>query len=140
MKSKSINLFEVEYIAFALARESTAWGERMPDFGTRFPNKLESCLAVPFSSFDGKDLYRGLIPKASILFYLMNKNHPFENGNKRIAVMTLFYFLHKNNYWLRMSKEGLYHFAKQIAESEAELKDSTILTIQGFLKAYIRKI
>ncbi|QQG42451.1 MAG: Fic family protein [Candidatus Giovannonibacteria bacterium] len=44
---------------------------------------LESCLATPFHSFGGKSAYKGLIGKASMLFYLLVKNHPFQNGNKR---------------------------------------------------------
>lgn len=28
-----------------------------------------------------------------MLFYLINKNHPFLNGNKRIAAMALFVFI-----------------------------------------------
>jgi len=37
-------------------------------------------------------LYPTLVSKASFLFYLMIKNHPFQNGNKRIAITTLFTF------------------------------------------------
>ncbi|MCX6785530.1 MAG: Fic family protein [Candidatus Komeilibacteria bacterium] len=50
----------------------------------------------PYQTFGGKQLYPGLIKKSAILFYLMIKNHPFQNGNKRIAMTTLFYFLYKN--------------------------------------------
>ncbi len=91
-----ITIAEVEYIAFRLARETMTWDEKIPDFSSRLPGKLESCLAVPFQSFEGKKFYKGLLEKAAVLFYLMIKNHPFENGNKRIAMTTLLYFLFKN--------------------------------------------
>lgn len=74
-----ITVKEVEYIAFKLSQEMLAFDEPIPDFSTRYPNILESCLATPFQSFSGKSLYSGLISKASILFYLMIKNHPFQN-------------------------------------------------------------
>lgn len=87
---KSISIIDVERTAFTLAKELMEWNEPIPGFGTRFPNILESCLATPFQTFNRKKLYKGLIEKAAILFYLMIKNHPFENGNKRIAMTTRF--------------------------------------------------
>ncbi|KKS82383.1 MAG: Death-on-curing family protein [Candidatus Wolfebacteria bacterium GW2011_GWC1_43_10] len=134
---KSINIIEVEYVAYRLAAELMKWNEPIPDFGSRFPNILESCLAVPFQSFAGKNLYKGLIEKASILFYLMIKNHPFQNGNKRIAMTTLLYFLFKNKKWLRVDEREFYNFARWIAESNPKLKEETVKAIQKFLKTYI---
>ena len=39
------------------------WDEPIPDFKSRFPNKLESCLIIPFQSFGKKILYKSLIVK-----------------------------------------------------------------------------
>ncbi|MBU1091351.1 type II toxin-antitoxin system death-on-curing family toxin [Patescibacteria group bacterium] len=111
MRAKNITIAEVEFTAFVLAKKLMSWNEPIPDFGTRFPNILESCLETPFIRFGRKDMYRGLVGKASILFYLMIKNHPFQNGNKRIAVMCLLVFLANNGKWLRMSQNNLYNFA-----------------------------
>ena len=137
MKIKSITILEVEYVAYRLARETMRWNEPIPDFGSRFPGKLESCLAVPFQSFGGKLFYKGLIGKAAMLFYLMVKNHPFENGNKRIAMTTLFYFLRKNKKWLRVDNRELYNFAKWVAESNPKLKNETVAAVRKFLETYI---
>jgi len=137
MKIKSVTILEVEYIAYRLAKETMKWNEPIPDFGSRFPGKLESCLAVPFQSFGGKLFYKGLIEKASALFYLMVKNHPFENGNKRIAMTTLFYFLRKNKKWLRVDNQELYNFAKWVAESNPKLKNETVAATAKFLKTYM---
>ena len=89
MRTKRITVKEIEYVAFSFAQKLLTFNEPIPEFGTRFPNILESCIDTPFMQFNRKDLYRGLIGKSSALFYLMIKNHPFQNGNKRIAVMTL---------------------------------------------------
>jgi death-on-curing family protein len=98
---------------------------------------LESCLAVPFQTFDKKVLYKGLIGKAAILFYLLVKNHPFENGNKRIAMTTLFYFLHRNEKWLQVDNRELYNFAKWVAESSPKFKDETIKATEKFIRVYM---
>lgn len=134
---KTITLSEVEYISFRLAKEKLEFNEPIPDFSSRFPNILESCLAVPFQKFSKKDIYPGLVDKASILFYLMIKNHPFQNGNKRVAMTTLFVFLYKNIKWLRVDGRELYNFAVWVAGSPAKLKDEVVLGITKFIKSYM---
>lgn len=128
---------EVEYIAFKLAKEFLSFNEPIPDFSTRFPNILESCLAVPFQTFTGKSLYPGLSNKASILFYLMIKNHPFQNGNKRIAMTTLFVFLYKNKKWLKVNTQELYNFTMWITQSPPKFKDEAVMAINKFLNEHL---
>ena len=127
---KQLSIAEVEYVAFSLAKEFMEWDEPIPAFDSRFPNTLESCLAVPFQKFGGKNLYKGLTEKGAILFYLMVKNHPFHNGNKRIAMTTLFYFLHKNKKSLKVNNQELYNFTKWVAESHSKFKDETVKAIE----------
>ncbi len=134
---KSITVKEAEYTAFRLEKEMLASNEPTPDFSTRFANILENCLAIPFQSFSGKSLYPSFLAKASILFYLMIKNHPFQNENKRIAMTTLFIFLHKNNKWLKVNVQELYNFIAWVASSPRYAKDETVKAIKKFLQAYI---
>jgi len=137
MRPKSITIAEVEYAAFHLAEKFMTWNEPIPNFGSRFPNILESCLNQPFVKFDKKDLYRGLVGKASILFYLMIKNHPFQNGNKRIAIMALLYFLHKNNKWLSINNMELYNFALNVSKSKTSSGKKIILHIQDLIEKHL---
>lgn len=134
---KAITLKEVEHLAFSLAQEHLAFDEPIPDFSTRYPNKLESCVAMPFMKFDGKYLYGSLIERASILFYLIIKNHPFQNGNKRIAMTTLFVFLCNNSKWMEIDARKLYNFTVWVAQSPAELKDEVVKGIEKYIKAHI---
>jgi|SRR3989338_6957430 len=134
MKVRYITIEEVEFAAHELARKHMTWNEPIPDFGTRFPTVLERCLAAPQQKFSRRHLYKGLIGRAAILFYLLIKNHPFQNGNKRIAVMTTLYFFYKNGKWLKVSNQSLYNFAKWIAASDAQLKDSVMLAIEEYFK------
>ncbi|HOB89994.1 MAG TPA: type II toxin-antitoxin system death-on-curing family toxin [Candidatus Colwellbacteria bacterium] len=140
MKSKSITLIEVENVAYTLARELMTYNEPIPEFNSRFPNILESCLAVPFQTFDKKLVYKGLIGKASILFYLLIKNHPFQNGNKRIAITTLMVFLYINNKWIEVDNQEFYNFAKWVAASNPKVKEATVAAIEKFLETYIVKL
>jgi death-on-curing family protein len=137
MRILTLSITEVEYVAHQLAQELMTWDEPIPIFRSRFPNILESCLAVPFQTFGRRSFYKNLTEKAAILFYLMIKNHPFQNGNKRIAMTTLFYFLYKNKRWLRVDNRELYNFAKWVAESNPRLKTETVKAIEKFIKSYI---
>jgi len=49
-----------------------------------------------FQIFDGKELYKSFEEKAANLFYLIIKDHPFIDGNKRIATLLFLMFLNRN--------------------------------------------
>jgi len=134
---EKISITDVEFITFKLTKELAAYQEAIPDFSTRFPNVLESCLLAPFQEFAKKPLYQGLISQAAILFYLMIKNHPFQNGNKRIALTSLLVLLYKNNKWLKTDNKKLYDFTIQITASPGQSKKETLQTIEHFLKTYL---
>ncbi len=137
---RPINITDVEYLAHRLAKEIMSFNEPIPDYATRFPNILESCMAMPFQKFSGKNLYKGLVSKAAILFYLMIKNHPFQNGNKRIAMTTLFVFLYKNKKWIKIDTQQLYNFTMWIAQSPPKFKDETVKAIEKFLNLNIKNL
>ncbi len=132
-----ITVADVEYLAFRLAKEHLSFNEPIPDFSTRFPNVLESCVVTPFQKFSGKALYPSLVAKASILFYLMIKNHPFQNGNKRIAITTLLVFLLGNGKWIKADTQELYNFTVWVAQSPAELNEQVVAAIQQFIRNHL---
>jgi death-on-curing protein len=134
-----ITVAQIEHIAFSIAQEKFSFEEPIPGFATRFPNILESCLSIPFQSFGKKDLYPTFVSKASILFYLMIKNHPFQNGNKRIAVTTLFYLLYRNKKWIEVDTQVLYNFAVWVAESPSNAKEEVVRYIEKFIKTHMVK-
>jgi death-on-curing protein len=137
---KKISVKEAEYIAFRLAQELLSFNEPIPDFSARYPNILESCLAVPFQTFSAKSPYRGIIEKAATLFYLLIKNHPFQNGDKRIAMTTLLVFLYKNKKWLKADTQELYNFTMWIANSPPRVKDETVKAIEKFIKLHLSRL
>ena len=133
----ALSLLDVEYIAFRLAETLMEYGEPFPSFNTRYPDRLESCLDTPFTKLYNKSMYLGVEHKAAMLFYLMIKNHPFQNGNKRVAVATLLYFLNVNGRWMDIGAYDLYLFAREVAESDASRMKGEIERIQEFLKKHV---
>ena len=134
---ETISVKDIEQTAFYLAKELMTFNEPIPDFSTRFPNILESCLATPFQSFSKRPLYKGLTAKASILFYLMLKNHPFQNGNKRIAITTMLVFLDLNGKWLNAKLDEFYELSVRVsASTPSEFKDM-VASIKAFLRSHM---
>ncbi|MBI1864086.1 Fic family protein [Candidatus Woesebacteria bacterium] len=131
-----INLADFEGLCFNLARAHLTFNQPIPDFITRNPGVLESCLASPLQFFGEKDLYPRFVDKLSILFYLMIKNHPFQNGNKRIAVATLFVVLSLNKLWLDTDDLLPYELAKEVAKSKMEDRNKILKKIANFIMRY----
>jgi len=137
---EKITVRTVEHLTLKLAQEMLAFDEPIPDFSTRYPNRLESCLATPFQTFGKKSLYSSLVSKASILFYLMIKNHPFQNGNKRIAMTTLMVFLFLNKKWIKADTQELYNFTVWVAQSPPKLKNEVVKAVEKFMKTHMVRI
>lgn len=76
---------------------------------------LESALGRPFHSVGGQDFYPTVIEKAAALFHSLIANHPFQNGNKRTAVVSVDVFLAANGYNLALRNTAMYELATQTA-------------------------
>jgi len=57
---------------------------------------LESAVVQPQLTFGGRDLYSTLAEKAASLCYSLVLNHPFVDGNKRVAHAAMEVFLQLN--------------------------------------------
>lgn len=132
-----IEFNDFENLCFRLAQEHLIFDQPIPDFISRSPGVLESCLKTPLQQFNKKDLYVTFEEKISILFYLLIKNHPFINGNKRIALTTLLAVLYLNGKWIKKKPKDLYFLAKDVSRSEREDMDQQLRNIREFLKRNI---
>ena len=74
---KPLTIDEIKYLAHRLAADTMDWDEPIPEFETRYPNVLESCIATPFQKFERKNLYTGIDGKGAVLFYLLIIFFPF---------------------------------------------------------------
>jgi death-on-curing protein len=74
--------------------------------GVRSLAGLESALAQPRMTFDGADLYPTLVDKAAMLGFAIIQNHPFIDGNKRLAHAAMETFLILNEYEILASTDA----------------------------------
>ena len=106
-------------------------------YEVRNTGKLESSIAQPFQKIGGKDLYPTLVSKASMLYYFCIKNHPFEDGNKRMGIFALIIYLASNGYWLDTTNEDIFNITVKTAASEMKEKDLMVSEIESFVEENI---
>ncbi len=98
-------------------------------FGIEVGERFKSVAGNLYQAFGGKELYTTIEEKAAHLLYLTIKDHPFSDGNKRIASFLFVYFLDKNNFLYKKNGErkindnALVALALLIAESNPKEKD-----------------
>jgi len=68
--------------------------------GVKDAGRLQAALAQPFVTYDGEDLYPGVLPKAVALAYFLIQGHPFHDGNKRIGYAAMLVMLRHNGFRL----------------------------------------
>lgn len=67
----------------------------------------ESALAAPFASFDGIDFYEDPAERAAICCSRIIRNHPFPDGNKRVAYECMREMLEREGLpWPRPSEDA----------------------------------
>ncbi len=74
--------------------------------GLRDEGLLRSALAQPESSFGGEWLHADLAAMAAAYLFHVAQNHPFVDGNKRVAAVCALHFLHLNGHTIVSDEDG----------------------------------
>ncbi|MBU1016793.1 MAG: type II toxin-antitoxin system death-on-curing family toxin [Patescibacteria group bacterium] len=134
-----LTLEHIKDICFILAQEYLSFNEPIPDFDTRFPNKLEAILEIPKQGVKTHLLYPAIIEQSGVLFYSLIKEHPFLNGNKRLAVTCFLTFLHLNKLWLKTDWKTLYGLTIFIANSDPSDREKVLKALNQFIQDSIMR-
>lgn len=109
-------------------------------FGKPRGASFDSTLGAIAQTFDDKDVYPSISEKAANLLYLVIKDHPFYDGNKRIGALLFVVFLTINDYHLtkngetKISDRALTALALLIAESSPSEKGLLVALICKLLE------
>jgi prophage maintenance system killer protein len=136
--------FVLQYKACAkiiagLKKELVAKKEAGNLFGQERGGSFTGIIRGLYQTFDKRELYPTIEDKASHLLYLIIKDHPFADGNKRIASFLFVYFLDRSNYLFKKSGErkindnALTALALLVAESDPKDKDVMIKIIKNLI-------
>ena len=108
-------------------------------FGLENGDKLKSVVATIYQSFAGQDLYKTTEQKAANLLYLMVKDHPLVDGNKRSAAALFIEFLSRNNLLFSadgtplVSNNGLAAMTLMVAMSNPQEKDLMVALVERLI-------
>ena len=108
-------------------------------FGIENGDKLKSVVATIYQSFAGEDLYPTTEQKAANLLYLMVKDHPLVDGNKRSAAALFIEFLSRNNLLFStdgtplVSNNALAAMTLMVAMSSPKEKDLMVALVQRLI-------
>ena len=90
--------------------------------GLRDKGALESALARPAMTFDGEDLYDDLAGKAAALMHSLALNHPFVDGNKRVAAQAAIVFVDLNGQVFIATPGELLEMTLAVAEGKVAVE------------------
>ncbi len=135
---KKINYEEAKIAIEELKKYLIKKGEASEVFGIERDRGLfESALNTIYQSFGGKEFYPSLEEKSANLLYLIIKNHPFVDGNKRIGALLFLKFLYENlsqeEILKKFNSNTLTALCYLVAASQPEQKDQLIKLIMNFI-------
>lgn len=109
-------------------------------FGSERGESFAGILHSVVQTGDGKYLYNSIEEQAAHLLYLVIKNLPFTDGNKRIGAFLFVWFLDRNRHRLdpdgqpKINANGLTALALLVAQSDPAHKEDIIRLIINLVK------
>ena len=91
--------------------------------GVRDQGSLESAINRPFASFDNQDLYPTPSDKAAAILESILINHPFVDGNKRIAYVLMRLILLDNGLDLVANQDDKYKMVISASTGDIRFDD-----------------
>lgn len=90
--------------------------------GLRDRGSLEAALARPAATFSGDDLYPDVPSKAAALMHSLVLNHPFVDGNKRVALHAAILFAALNSHELLASPDDVTALTLSAAQGKVSVE------------------
>ena len=87
-------------------------------YNLRDANALDSALHMPQAQFEGQFLHSTIFQMAAAYGFHLCQNHPFIDGNKRVAGMAMFTFLKLNGLEPVASEADYYATIMAVASGE----------------------
>ncbi|MBX7065860.1 MAG: type II toxin-antitoxin system death-on-curing family toxin [Parachlamydiales bacterium] len=86
--------------------------------GIREQNLLISAISQPFSTFNGVYLHKTIHDKAAAYLFHICQNHPFIDGNKRVALVSALIFLAMNQQPIDYQENDLEEMTLKVASGK----------------------
>jgi prophage maintenance system killer protein len=100
-----INYQDAQVVIESLKNNLKQKFEATEIFSKEVDNKFQGIIGAVNQTYGSEDLYPSIEEKAANILYLIIKDHPFVDGNKRIASLLFIYFLERNSFSWKVSNE-----------------------------------
>ena len=112
--------------------------------GVRTEHLLGSAILRPQTSMGDQQKYPSVEMAGAALVHSLIHNHPFHNGNKRTALVSMLAFLDTNRIILTCDEDELFRYIWAIAQHQItsgdQLPDREVLTIASWIQSNSRQI
>jgi death-on-curing protein len=92
-------------------------------YGLRDINLLSSAIYMPQAGFGGEYFNKTIPAMAATYAFHICQNHPFIDGNKRVALASSLVFLDINGYTFNCKEEILYEKIMKVAKGELKKEE-----------------
>jgi death-on-curing protein len=91
---------------------------------------------MPETSFDGEYLHPSVFEMAAAHLFHLARNHPFEDGNKRTALMCALVFRGSSGERLRADSDELYALVDGVAAEDVDKAKCSVFLMQRCADAW----
>lgn len=137
---------EVQAIHFELVADFSATDDPIEPAGVRSESLLGSAVFRPMTSLGETFKYPTVETAAAALLHSITQDHPFHNGNKRTALVSMLVFLDENGMFPDFNQDQAFKLVLQVAQHRivgfqgGEIADREVLAIADWLCDHCRPI
>lgn len=141
-----LSVDEVCQVHEALVHDFLTAGDPISPAGVRDQNLLQSAVSRPGTSIGEVLKYSTVEAHGAALLHSLVHNHPFYNGNKRTALVSLLVFLDRNSLLLTCTKKDLFSLVLRVARHRLvpytanQFPDREVIAIAQWICANSRTI
>jgi len=133
------NVDEVRAIHFELVDDFLSTSDPIEPPGVKSEQLLASAVFRPQTSLGGILKYPTVETSAAALLHAIIQDHPFHNGNKRTALVSMLVFLDENGFFPEFNQDMIFKLVLQVAQHaiasphRENLSDREVLAITDWL-------
>jgi death-on-curing family protein len=119
---------DVERVHWTLVDDFKSSKDPIDPPGVRSEALLDSAAFRPRTSIGDTDKYPSVAMAGASLMYGIVHDHPFHNGNKRTAIVSLLVFVDRNGWILTVDQDEIYDFLVTLADHKLKDRSGEVIT------------
>lgn len=120
-----MNYLNIEEVIFIHHRIIVELQPENNQFNILSPNALESAIDRPKRTAFGTEIFADVFSKAAALTDAIIKTHPFQDGNKRVGIVSGIVFMKNNGYEINANNDDVFNSAHNLSVDFWLIEDIT---------------